>query len=223
MYREYKEPRRSYAAFVSNIDDKIGQVVKTIDGLGLREQTVIIFLSDHGHSQEIRNNFGGSGGSAGPHRGHKFTLWEGGIRVPCIVSWPGRIPENAVRHQAATSMDWLPTIAHSLGIDLPDRRLDGKSIAQVIASPDSPSPHDAIHWQTGGGKGHWAVRQGDWKLVFNGPASEFRGQKIPRAERFLTNLARDLSETDNLAGENADIVRRLMDLHERWVVEVREQ
>ena len=65
------------------------------------------------------------GGSSGVFRGHKFTLWEGGIRVPCIVSWPGRIPQGAVRDQVAISTDWLPTIAHYAGVPLPEERIDG--------------------------------------------------------------------------------------------------
>ncbi|MCH9022208.1 MAG: sulfatase-like hydrolase/transferase, partial [Planctomycetes bacterium] len=97
MVSHLAEPRKSYAALVSTLDEKIGLVIDKIDQLGLRENTIIIFLSDHGHSVEVRTNSGG--GSAGPYRGHKFTLWEGGIRVPCIISWPGQIPQNQVRDQ----------------------------------------------------------------------------------------------------------------------------
>ncbi|MBN1443876.1 MAG: sulfatase-like hydrolase/transferase [Planctomycetes bacterium] len=223
MYEDLEEPRRSYAAFISTLDEKIGRVVGRIDDLGLRERTIIIFLSDHGHSEEIRNNFGGSGGSAGPHRGHKFTLWEGGVRVPCIVSWPGRIPENEVRGQVAISMDWLPTIAHYCSAPLPERRIDGRSIAQVIASAESPSPHDALHWHTGGAKGHWAVRRGEWKLVHGGPASELRGVKIPAAKEFLADLSADPGESRNLAAEHPEIVESLTELHEEWAAEVERQ
>ena len=95
------------------MDEKIGAFINKVDALGLRESTLIIFLSDNGHSVEERANFGG--GATGPYRGHKFTLWEGGIRVPCIVSWPGTIPEGEVRGQVAASIDWLPTTATTRG------------------------------------------------------------------------------------------------------------
>ena len=220
MYTDLDEPRRSYAAFLSTADEKIGQVVSKIDELGLREDTIIIYLSDHGHSEEIRNNFGGSGGSAGPHRGHKFTLWEGGIRVPCIVSWPGRIPEKEVRDQVAISIDWMPTIAHYCDVKVGTQKIDGKSIAPVIASPDSKSPHEVLHWQQ---RNHWAVRKGDWKLVINGNESTFKGRKINAQKVFLSNLSEDLSETKNFAKKHPDIVKELTALHEEWAKEVERQ
>lgn len=220
MYAEMDEPRRSYAAFVSTADEKIGQVVGKIDELGLREDTIIIYLSDHGHSEEIRNNFGGGGGNAGPHRGHKFTLWEGGIRVPCIVSWPGRIPEEQVRGQAAVSIDWMPTIAHYCGVEVGTQKIDGKNIAAVIKSSDAKSPHEVIHWQQGK---HWAVRKGDWKLVINGIASTFKGKKIDAQKVFLANLGEDLSETTNFADEHPSIVKELTGLHNEWAKEVEKQ
>jgi len=155
-YQHLEAPRRMYAAFVSTMDEMVGEVIRYMDALGLRDNTLIIWLSDHGHSVETRS-FGG-GGNAGPYRGHKFTLWEGGIRVPCIVSWPGRIPKNTVREQMAVSLDWMPTIAEYCGVKLPHRKIDGKSIVPVIQSADAPSPHEVLHWETGK---HWAVRQGE--------------------------------------------------------------
>lgn len=218
MYAGREEPRAMYAAFVSTLDEKIGRVIETIDQLGLRENTLIIFLSDHGHSVEVRT-FGG-GGNAGPFRGHKFTVWEGGIRVPCIVSWPGHIPEGEVRDQVAISTDWMPTIAHYCDVRLPDNTRDGINIASVIASADATSPHDVLHWQHGD---QWAVREGDWKLVVNGPASEHKGGQIPAEKTFLSNLSEDLSETKNLAKAHPDIVERLTRLHEEWAKEVIQQ
>lgn len=223
LYADLEEPRRSYAAFVSTLDEKIGQVVGKIDELGLRENTIIIFLSDHGHSEEIRNNWGGSGGNSGPFRGHKFTLWEGGIRVPCIVSWPGRIPEGAVRDQMAISFDWMPTIAHYCGVRLPDRKIDGQNIAPLIAAADAQTPHDVLHWETGGKKKHWVVREGEWKLVVNGPATEYKGKKLPAEKEFLSNMSQDVTETKNLAKQYPEIVKRLTQLHNEWARQVNEQ
>jgi len=218
MYAAFEEPRGSYAAFVSTLDEKIGKVIHKIDLLGLRENTMVIFLSDHGHSVEART-FGG-GGNAGPFRGHKFTLWEGGIRVPCIVSWPGHIPEDEVRDQIAISMDWIPTIAHYCGVKCLDRTVDGKNIASVIASAKSSSPHKVLHWQHAN---QWAVREGDWKLVFNGPATVYKGRRIPSQRIFLSNVAADLSETNNLADKYPEIVRRLTERHDEWAREVKQQ
>lgn len=218
MYANIEEPRKAYAAFVSTIDEKIGAVIDKIDALGLRENTLIIFMSDHGHSVEERANFGG--GNSGPYRGHKFTLWEGGIRVPCIASWPGKIPEAEVRGQLATSMDWLPTIAHYCGVPVPERPLDGKNIADVIASANAQSPHDVFCWQV---NKQWAVREGDWKLVVNGPASTHNGKDIPAEEVFLSNLAQDPGESNNLAEQNPDIVAKLTRIHENWVLDVEKQ
>jgi arylsulfatase A-like enzyme len=221
MFANYEEPRRSYAAFVATLDEKIGKVVGTIDKLGLREDTIIIFFSDHGHSEEKRNNWEGSGGSSGPYRGHKFTLWEGGVRVPCIVSWPGHVPAGAVRDQMAISFDWMPTIAQYCGVELPDRRIDGRNIGPLLESAQAESPHDVLHWETG--RDQWAVRRGDWKIVHNGSAGEFEGRKIPQVETFLANLAKDKSETTNFAEDHPEIVAELTRLHEQWAKEVEEQ
>ncbi|MDT8303948.1 MAG: sulfatase-like hydrolase/transferase [Sedimentisphaerales bacterium] len=216
-YEHLDAPRRMYAAFISTMDEMVGKVIDHLDESGLREDTLIIYLSDHGHSVEQRTFSGG--GSSGDYRGHKFTLWEGGIRVPCIVSWPGRIPQNAIRNQAAVSIDWMPTIAQYCGIKPPEHQIDGKSIVSIIESPDAPSPHKVIHWQTSRGK-HWAVREGNWKLVHNGPATDYKGSKLPKAETFLSNIAQDATETKNLASSNPDKVRRLTNLHENWLSQI---
>jgi len=217
-YQHLDAPRRMYAAFVSTLDEMIGEVATHLDKLGLREDTLIIFLSDHGHSEEVRT-FGG-GGNPGPYRGHKFTLWEGGIRVPCIVSRPGAIPQNAVRDQVAISIDWMPTIAEHCGVPKPGRKIDGQSIVSVINSADAPSPHQVLHWESGK---HWAVRQGSWKIVHDGPATEENGQKIAQVENFLSNLAEDVTETKSVADQHPDIVQRLTALHEAWAKEVTQQ
>ena len=214
-YEHLDAPRKMYAAFVSTMDEMVGEVVRHLDESGLRENTLIIWLSDHGHSVEQRT-FGG-GGNSGDYRGHKFTLWEGGIRIPCIVSWPGRIPQNAVRRQMAASIDWMPTIAEYSGAKLPNRKIDGKSIVPIIESKDAPSPHDVFHWESGK---HWAVRQGNWKLVHNGPATDYKGRKIPKAENFLSNIAEDITETKNLAEAHPETVKRLTSLHEQWFKEL---
>lgn len=218
-YEDLPAPRKMYAAFVSTADEMIGKVLAHIEKLKLREDTIIIWLSDQGHSVEQRTFSGG--GSAGDFRGHKFTLWEGGIRIPCIISQPGRIPKNAVRDQVAISIDWMPTIAEYCDAKVPDR-IDGKSIVRLIDSPDAPSPHDVLHWQTGNAD-HWAVRQGDWKLVHNGPATDYKGRKLPTEKDFLSDMTKDTTETRNIAEDHPDIVERLTNLHNQWLNQIQHE
>lgn len=214
LYSYYPTPRREYAALVSTLDEKVGEVLAMVDELGLREKTLIIFMSDHGHSTEERTMFGG--GYAGPYRGAKFSLFEGGIRVPAIASMPGTLPEGAVRGQLATAVDWLPTIAEITGTALPDSGVDGKSLMSIIKSADAPSPHEVFHWQTGK---QWAVREGDRKLIVN--ARDANREYLSGDDAtFLVNLAEDISERTNLAQRHADAVQRLMRLHDEWLQEV---
>ena len=98
------------------MDERIGRLIAELDALDLRERTIVIVQSDHGHSTEERAHFGG--GSAGIYRGAKYSLFEGGIRVPAIVSWPGHLPEGEVRGQIGHGCDWLPTIAELCGVAL---------------------------------------------------------------------------------------------------------
>lgn len=217
-YENYKEPRRTYAAWLSSMDESIGKVFATLDQLHLRDNTLVIFLSDQGHSTEERANFGG--GNAGPYRGAKFSLLEGGIRIACIISFPGKLPENQARDQLAASVDLLPTIANLCNVPLPQRKLDGTSILPLLQSPDAKSPHDQFFWQVGD---QWAVRNGNWKLVFNGMDTQ-NGKKLEGDERiFLSDLSKDVTERHNIASAHPDIVDQLTKLHEVWVKEVREQ
>ncbi len=218
-YRHLPAPRRMYAEFVSTLDERIGRVVAKIGQLGLREKTLIIFQSDHGHSTEERAFFGG--GNAGPYRGAKGCLFEGGLRVPSIVSMPGTIPQGEVRRQIATGCDWLPTIAEFCGVKLPGRKLDGKDLRPVILSPEAPSPHQTFYWQLGRGQGaQWVVRHGDWKLLGN-PRDRSNKAPITKDDRlFLCNLAEDVTEMKNLAAGHAQVVSRLQKIHEAYAVQL---
>lgn len=211
-YANVPEPRHSYAALVSSLDEKIGLIIDKIDALGLRENTIILLQSDHGHSVEERAMWGG--GYAGPFRGHKFTLWEGGIRVPSIISWPGTLPQGEVRDQQGTAADWFPTLVEMLGLLLPTHELDGMSLAKVLKDADAPSPHDMLHWASGN---QWAVRQGDWKLVVNGdPSREADGTFFEADKIFLSNLADDPAERHNLADAHPDLIETLTTAHKEW-------
>ncbi|MEM7314723.1 MAG: sulfatase-like hydrolase/transferase, partial [Planctomycetota bacterium] len=135
QYKDVPYPRNLYAAFVSTIDDRIGRLLSCLEEHQLRDDTMIIFQSDHGHSEEVRAHNGG--GSAGPYRGAKFSLYEGGIRVPAFISWPGQIPAGAVRKQMVHACDWMPTIASLCQVDLPKHKLDGKNISDTIKNDDA--------------------------------------------------------------------------------------
>jgi arylsulfatase A len=212
-YKNHPHPRDKYGAFISSMDEIVGKVVTHVEKLGLRENTIIVFQSDHGHSIETRS-FGG-GGSSGPYRGAKGSLFEGGIRVPSIVSWPGKIPEGEVRSQMATGCDWFPTLAEFSGAKLPkDRKLDGKSLVDVISNDKAASPHKSFYWQLGNQS---VVREGNWKLLLN-PRDHNRPEgREPSGKVFLANLDEDPGESKNLAKKNPDLVNRLSELRQSYL------
>jgi arylsulfatase A len=209
-------PRNLYAAFLAAQDERLGQLFARVDALGLRERTIIIFQSDNGYSTEERAHHGG--GNSGPYRGAKFSLFEGGIRLPAIIAWPGQLPQGEARDQMAHACDWMPTLADLTGINRPPVQLDGHTLAPMLRDRTAPGPPAGrtLHWQVGAGaNSEWAVRDGDWKLLGNardmGPGEAGR-ERIPL---FLANLRDDLSETTNLADRHPDIVERLLRLHEQ--------
>ena len=214
IYSHYPSPRRHYAALVSTLDEKVGQILAKVDQLGLRENTLIVFMSDHGHSTEERTMFGG--GYAGRFRGAKAGLFEAGIRVPAIVSMPGVIPEGVVRDQLATAIDWMPTIAEITAVDMPNPGWDGKSLMPIIRSATEPPPHEVFHWQVGD---QWAVRRGDWKLIVNGRDTD-RTRLEGDDKVLLVSLKRDPSEHENLAKALPHITDQLTELHESWAEDV---
>lgn len=219
-YAGLKAPRRMYASFVSTTDEIVGRLLSRLERLGLRDNTIVVFQSDHGHSTEERT-FGG-GGSAGPYRGAKFSLFEGGIRVPAMISWPGRLPEGEVRHQLATGCDWVPTLVSLCDLDPGKRTFDGKDICAVINSATAATPHDVFHWESGGGRNNrqWAVRRGDWKLIGNPKDTSQMAPLTEADRRFLVNLSDSVHELENLAAEHPEIVRELETLHDKWIANV---
>lgn len=210
-YKDLPSPRRQYAEFVSTVDEKIGALISTLDQLNLRERTLVIFQSDHGHSTEERAFWGG--GNAGPYRGAKGCLFEGGIRIPSVASMPGRIPEGEVRDQLATGCDWFPTIAKLANVEELEREIDGKSLWPVLESAETPSSHDHFFWLLGRGKNaQWAVRQGDWKLLGNATDRSSRQKTVKIDKLFLANLANDIGEQHNVASENQQVVETLQSI-----------
>jgi arylsulfatase A len=207
-----ESPRDMYCAFMSTLDEQIGRVIAKVDELGLREETLIIFQSDHGHSTEERTFR--SGGYCGPYRGAKGCLFEGGIRIPSIVSMPGVIPEGVVRDQLAVGTDWLPTIADFCDADLPERTIDGRSLKDVIIE-DAETPHDEYYWQLGN---QWVVRQGPWKLLGNANDRSNMAPVTPEDKRgFLVNLDEDISEMTNMAANHPDQVAAMQAVRQRYL------
>lgn len=224
MYDRMPMPRRSYASMITTTDDRIGQVLRTLDVWGLRENTIVLFMSDNGHSTEEFANWGenyganGGGGNTGKWRGAKASLFEGGIRVPSILSFPGRLPQGESRGQAISNMDFFPTILELCGVDPPSYEIDGRSLAGVLRSGDSPSPHKTFHWMW---QQQWAVREGDWKLIGNGrDTTGLQSEHAPRKEMgefYLANLADEAPEAVNHAADRPEVVARLKGLHEDWL------
>ncbi|MEM7603690.1 MAG: sulfatase-like hydrolase/transferase, partial [Verrucomicrobiota bacterium] len=214
-YQHLEMPRRDYAKTISTFDDHMGQVVKKLEDLGLRENTIVIFQSDNGHSAEdyqirhpdhssglpLGHNYGPNKGSGntGKWIGQKGTFFEGGIRVPAIASHPGSFPEGAVRDQPITAMDWMPTVLNLCGVERPDLAFDGHNLLPVIQK-DAPSPNQVMHWQW---VSLWAVREGNWKLVQN--------RNVPLA---LYNLTDEKPEQKDHLKEQPEIVARMQSLHE---------
>lgn len=227
-YENLDEPRRTYAAFVTMTDHMIGEILDKLESLRLRDNTIVVFMSDNGHSTERneisvddhrsglpkghRYGANGGGGYTGKWRGHKATFFEGGIRVPAILSFPLSVPQGAVRDQAVTAMDWFPTILDYCDIDLPDSKLDGYCLRAICESARVPSPHPVIHFQW---INSWAVREGEWKLIC------LQGRGIQSKPRYaLYNLNDESPESIDHSAEQPDVVRRLMSRHAVWAQDV---
>jgi arylsulfatase A len=207
-YRDLPAPRRLYAAFVSTLDERIQRLLKFLDDTGLRDRTIIVYQSDNGHSVEERAHYGG--GSSGPYRGAKFSLFEGGIRLPAIISWPGHVPEGQVRTQMAHGCDWLPTLAELCGVALPKTELSGRSLVPVLQSAQAPTPHAELQWRLGN---QWAVHQGPWKLLHDPyDPTDKRKLDLYDGHWFLVNLDQDPGEQTNVAAAHVDIVSALQKL-----------
>ena len=223
-YKDMPHPRDKYAIFVSTTDELIGKILDHLEALKLRENTIVLFQSDHGHSVEERA-FGG-GGSAGIYRGHKGNLFEGGIRVPSVVSWPAGFPKGQVRDQLVVGTDWWPTFAQVIGAKKPKgHKIDGSSIVNVIKSKNAKTPHDDYFWQLGRGKNsQWVVREGDWKLYTNARENVKPDGAVAISGKdkkgFLANLQQDPTESKNIADANPKVLKRLQDIASKYLADL---
>ncbi|MBR5410261.1 MAG: sulfatase-like hydrolase/transferase [Clostridia bacterium] len=212
-FPELPPDRRIYAAMLAAVDDGVGEIVKALGDLGLSDDTILYFQSDNGPSRESRNWLDGTpdpyyGGSAGGFAGHKFSLFEGGVRVPAIIKWGDKLPPRVVG-EPLIATDVFPTVLEACGGDASQYTLDGKSILSLLRHGGA-SPHDCLFWEM---EGQTAVRRGDYKLVLNGRLEE---SEPPRAPVFLADLKTDPGEMRNLAEEMPDLCKELTDLALSW-------
>jgi arylsulfatase A-like enzyme len=215
------------------VDDHIGRVLNKLEATGLRDNTIVILMSDNGHSTEnsagiaVENHTSGyprghyylahgGGGNTGKWIGHKGTFLEGGLRVPAMVSYPAKLAQGQTRDQIVTIMDWFPTVLELCGIqqksDAP--KLDGHSLTRVIADPKAASAHEVLHFAWAK---KWAVRRGDWKLICTLDA------KTNMPSLSLHNLTEPNPEVKDHAQEQPAIVKQLAALHEAWEKELAPQ
>lgn len=207
-----KDPRRrAFAAMLSAMDDNVGAVLAKLRELRLEEDTLIFFFSDNGGPTASTTS------GNGPLRGFKSQTWEGGIRVPFIVQWKGRIPAGRVDDRPVIQLDILPTALAAAGVDVnPDWKLDGVNLLPYLARGNSAPPHAALYWRFGQ---QIAIRMGDWKMVKAPGAGAESGDfksKAATAGAHLYNLKDDLGEKNNLAEKEPEKLRQLVAAWENW-------
>ncbi len=198
------DERERYRAVLTALDNGIGRVLDKLDRLKLTDNTIVILLSDNGafiipaRGMECASNF--------PLRAGGTTLWEGGIRVPCIVRWPGRIKPGTVCREPLVSMDFVPMALSAAGLDLPtDRFLDGKDPTAALAGR-APSPHKYLYWRFGSNNA--AIRMGRYKLT--------REKQSTNQDWQLFDLETDIGETANLRSARPELAEQLIAEHARW-------
>jgi len=206
--------RQIMAAMLSAVDDSVGEILNELERQGILDNTFTYFQSDNGPSREIRNWLDGTpdpyyGGSAGRLKGHKFSLYEGGIRSPGIMSWPDKITAGQVVDQPGAAMDVFPTFLSAAGGDPNDYQLDGKN-AMLMLTEGRPSLHDAIFWEM---NQQTAVRRGKWKLVLNGQLVEGAPAKD---DVHLADLETDMGETNNRKDQRPELTAELTQLAQAW-------
>ena len=220
-----KSPGGIYGDVVEEIDGNVGRILEVLREEGLDERTYVIFTSDNGpwflgrskgHLKRIGKNAEAHGGSAAPLRGAKTSLWEGGVRVPCIIRAPGRVPAGGTCTEVASTLDMLPTLAALADGKVPaDRVIDGHDISDLVHGVEGAgSPTDFLYHYAKTRLG--AVRSGTWKLHVPRPVDE-RWQHYSKVkdavaipEPILIDLDADPAETTNVAAQHPEVVARMM-------------
>jgi arylsulfatase A-like enzyme len=200
-FHERTGTRADYVKMMERADAGVGQIVAAIETAGIAANTLIIFTNDNGGEWLSRNT---------PLFNRKFTLWEGGIRVPAIVSWPGRLPVGRVTSQVGITMDLSATILAVTGAPVPaDAKLEGINLLPILEGK-SPVSDRTLFWRVRtAGLDQRAIRSGNWKLLHEGSA-----------RLSLFDLSTDISERNDLAATRTDVVRRLHDQLLAWEKDV---
>jgi arylsulfatase A-like enzyme len=194
--------RRRYAALVRGVDAGVGRLMASLKAHELDQDTLVVFLSDNGGRRGVSDNR--------PLRGNKGWLHEGGLRVPFLFRWPGKLPAGVIYDEPVLALDVLPTALARAGIELPEN-LDGVDVYSFLRGEAEGAPRDTLHWRVCGGAG-WAIRRGDWKLVSD----------VSMESPALYNLAVDPGEDRNLAGEKPALVSDLLARHAAWDEQLRD-
>jgi arylsulfatase A-like enzyme len=188
---------------VTLLDKQVGEILAKLKELGLEKNTLVIFSSDNGPHRE-----GGADpdffDSNGPLKGYKRDLYEGGIRVPMIAFWEGKIVAGSRSDHVSAFWDFLPTIAEVTGVKTPENT-DGISYLPALLGKEQKQ-HDYLYWEFHESEGRQAVRKGDWKLV------SYQVLNPEKTTIELYNLADDIGEEKNVAAENPELVKDLLNL-----------
>ena len=198
-----KLARGLYGDVMECVDWSTGEILRTLKDVGLDDNTLVVFTSDNGPYPLGKPD----AGSAFPLQGGLGDVYEGGMRVPCVMRWPGKIPVGTVCREIATTMDLLPTFAALAGTAAPrDRVIDGKDIRGLMFDPHAPSPTQAVYYHDHDGE-LGAIRCGKWKFHLAGTRRvNYKTQSVPAQ---LYDLETDISEKHNVIAEHADLAQRL--------------
>ncbi|MEQ8789852.1 MAG: sulfatase [Pirellulaceae bacterium] len=195
-----EDPQQAYRITMEHVDWSVGQVLAALEETGTADNTLVVFTSDNGPWLSKKHH----GGSAGPLRNGKGTTFEGGMRVPGLFRWPGRIPAGAVTDKVAGTVDLLPTLAALTGAKLPEHDIDGHDISALLSDPqNTASPHDEHGLFYYKNNRVEALRMGKWKLRINPPG------KNGEANLELYDLDADIGESTDIADKHADVVQKL--------------
>jgi arylsulfatase A-like enzyme len=205
-YASQKKPRTAFAAMIYLLDKQVGEIRKKVEELGIAENTLIIFTSDNGPHRE-----GGADpeffNSNADFRGYKRDLYEGGIRVPLIAYWPGKIAAHTTSKHISAFWDFMPTLSEIAQIE-PSPNIDGISFLPELTG-EQQTEHDFLYWEFHEQGGKQAVRLGDWKGI------RLNVRNNPGAALELYNLSTDMGEQNDLAAENPEIVKKIISIMEQ--------
>jgi arylsulfatase A-like enzyme len=203
--------RQTYAAMLSAMDDAVGLVIAKLEQTGELGRTLIVFTNDNG-GPTTRNAVNGSLNT--PLRGSKCETFEGGIRVPMLMQWPGVIAPGSTYAKPAISFDISATALAAAGADA--SAIDGVDLIPFIKGVRAGAPHDVLFWRSRTMSNNYAARQGDWKYVHSTEGDAAPGPRQKPAQDRLFNLATDLSEQRDLAAEQPAKLAELKKLYAAW-------